>query len=282
MKPEELTYEIARCYSSDSVVDARLQALVGGYLRSRNLPALANCTCHFDEASHSINEWRYLRQISAFFKKNAIFASEGDCFERALQSFVDAESLCFETNRRLKPHVGFPDSCQEFAQEVNKMIRYISNVLGDYQAFINELPHLVKVTSGATAHSSRRSSLPQQKMRLKMYATGPCKPYLSALYRYYGFSTFKVKKTSMNRVELVPKNWKTHRTIACEPEGNLPFQLAFDTYAKRRLRRYGIDLRDQSASRELAKHASINGDFVTVDFSSASDTIAFNTDLLRV
>jgi hypothetical protein len=75
----------------------------------------------------------------------------------------------------------------------------------------------------------------------------------------------------------VPKNWKTFRTIACEPDGALPFQLAFDTFAKRRLRARGINLSDQSRNQLLAKEGSINGSLATIDLSSASDTVAFNT-----
>jgi hypothetical protein len=112
---------------------------------------------------------------------------------------------------------------------------------------------------------------------MKLHATHGAEPYLNALYRFYGFNAPKIVPVKSNRVELVPKNWKTDRTIACEPEGNLPLQLAFDTYAKRRLRRFGINLSDQSANQKRAREASIKDDSVTVDFKAASDTICFNS-----
>jgi hypothetical protein len=79
-----------------------------------------------------------------------------------------------------------------------------------------------------------------------------------------------------NRVEVVPKSWKTHRTIACEPAGNVPFQLAFDEYAKGCLRdKRGIDLSSQIENQRHAKEGSITGRLATIDLSMASDTLSF-------
>jgi hypothetical protein len=278
MEPQDVVYDICRYYVEDLTgVDPALVAKVGGFRRSRNLAGLASCTDHFDWHRHTVNDWRALRQVEAFFKKNADLANKEVCKEAAKASFMEAEDKCHDTNRRLGKFVGYPHLLGDgYRQEILRMASYIDRVLGDVKPFIEALPALVKVTPGATSHSSRRESLPQMKMRMKLYATRPAFKYLSALYRFYGFNEPRLKPTHTNRVELVPKNWKTDRTIACEPEGNLPLQLAFDTYAKRRLRRFGIDLRNQSANKKAAKDASVNNDFVTVDFSAASDTIAYN------
>jgi len=83
--------------------------------------------------------------------------------------------------------------------------------------------------------------------------------------------------TTENRITTVPKNIKTDRTIACEPMGNLPFQLAVDGYLKSRLRRVGIDLSDQSRNQEAARIGSIDGSLATIDLSMASDTLSINT-----
>jgi hypothetical protein len=279
MEPTKLAYDICRCYLSDlDDVDAALIAKIDGFRRSRNLAALASCSQLFDQAKHSIKEWRALRQVEAFFKKNALFAHKDKCRDAAQQSFTDSEERCHATNVHLKTYVGYTRLLDEpYQQWVIRMQHYISSVLGDFHFFLESLPFLVRVTPGATSYSSRVNSLPQMKMRMKIFATQRSSQYLKSLYHYYGFRIPRIKTTHSNRVELVPKNWKTDRTIACEPEGNLPLQLAFDSYAKRRLRRFGIDLRDQSANQRAAKHASINNDYVTVDFSKASDTISYNT-----
>ena len=279
MEPINVTYDICRCYIQDlEGVDPALVAKIDGFRRSRNLAGLASCSCHFDRAKHSINEWRFLRQVEAFFKKNACFSEEEVCARAAKDSFLESEEACSRTNLRLRHLVGYPGLIDpQYRHQVLRMGRYISNVLGDYRSFLERLPFLVKVTPGATAHTARRYSLPQNKMRMQLYSTRKAAPFLRALYAKFGFRQPRIKTTFSNRVELVPKNWKTDRTIACEPEGNLPLQLAFDVYAKRRLRRFGINLRDQSANQKRSKHASIYNDYVTVDFSKASDTISFNT-----
>jgi hypothetical protein len=278
MQPIDIVYDICRYYISDSHdVDAALLAKIDGYRRSRNIAALSSCTCHFDSALHTIIEFRFLRQIEAFFKKNALFANSTTCKESAKESFLDSERQCSLTNRILKDMVwglDLIDPCLK--SQILSMVRYISNVLGDYNSFASELASLVKVTSGATATRSRRNSLPQYKMSLRPYVTPKAAHLLFSVYQSLGFEKVRFRYVCRNRVELVPKNWKTDRTIACEPEGNLALQLAFDVYAKRRLRLFGINLSDQSANQRLAKHASIHDDFVTVDFKNASNTICFN------
>lgn len=280
MEPRDIAYYICKCYITDlkEDVDPALWSLVSGYNRARNLAGLTSCSCHFDKALHSIKDWTFLRQVEAFFKKNANLANKEVCKEAAKLSFEKAERQCSETNIRLNRYVGryylLDDTLQLY---LKRMAHYISSVLGDIQPFLIELPHLVKVTSGATAHSSRRNSLPQLKLKMRLFCTKRASKYVKYLYHYFGFGPPRIMTAHSNRVELVPKNWKTDRTIACEPEGNLPLQLAFDTYAKRRLRLFGIDLSDQSANQNAAKEASVNGELVTVDFSSASDTVSFNT-----
>jgi hypothetical protein len=92
---------------------------------------------------------------------------------------------------------------------------------------------------------------------------------------YTGINLRQVAFVETNRVVVVPKNWKTGRTIAAEPDGNLPFQLAFDAYVKDRLRsKTGIDLSSQVRNQQYALSASLNGEHATVDFSMASDTVA--------
>jgi hypothetical protein len=278
MEPIDIVDGICRSYVHDQTdINSALLATVDGYRRSRNIAELASCSRHFDLALHSVNEWRFLRQVEAFYKKNALLADSVVCADTARQSFEAAELTCSETNRRLHDLVyGRGVTACGFGHELRRMQRYICSVLGDYHKFLGEIPRLVKVTPGATAHSNRRDSLPQLKMRMKLYASRRASKYVKALYHLFGFGPPRIKTTHTNRVELVPKNWKTDRTIACEPEGNLPLQLAFDTYAKKRMKRFGLNLSDQSANQKLARHASVHNDYVTVDFAAASDTISYN------
>lgn len=76
------------------------------------------------------------------------------------------------------------------------------------------------------------------------------------------------------RATLVDKNAKTDRSIAIEPTGNIFLQLAIGGYMRRKLKRYGVDLDDQSRNQRLALEGSITGLLATVDLSAASDTVS--------
>jgi hypothetical protein len=279
MQPKNVAYDICRYYIKDQEgIDAELLRRVDGYRRSRNLDSLSSCTTLFDSAFHSINEWRFLRQVEAFFKKNSIYADKDVCEASARETFFRCEELCAKTNIRLDFCYSKRDQLDpDLRSQLSRMQRYISNVLGEFSRFEAQIPELVKVTPGATSSTTRRESLPQLKLKMKIFAPKSAASYIRALYRYFGFKSPKIVFTDTNRVERVPKNWKTDRTIACEPEGALPFQLAFDTYGKRRLSKFGINLRNQFANQELARLASLCDDFVTVDGENASSTISFNT-----
>lgn len=277
-EPKDVVYDACRHYINDqtSVAHSLIQT-TRGYLRARDLGKLSASSDLFDPTLHGIEDWRYLRQVEAFFKKNSIFADPVACSKAAEESFLGNERHCAAVNRKLDffyeaPHLLDEDTLEK----LDRMRRYIKRVLGPYQPFIDDLPSLIKVTSGATAHAPRRMSQPQMKMSLRPYSTERAAGYIRALIRYFGFSKSRIRICDSNRVEEVPKNWKTNRTIACEPDGLVPIQLAFDTYVKRRLKKFRINLSDQSANQNLAQRASVDESFVTVDHKAASDTISFN------
>lgn len=77
-----------------------------------------------------------------------------------------------------------------------------------------------------------------------------------------------------NRIVTVPKNYKTDRTIAIEPDMNMYVQKGLGGLMRRRLRRAGIDLDDQTRNQRLALVGSFAGTLATIDMSMASDTIS--------
>ena len=85
-----------------------------------------------------------------------------------------------------------------------------------------------------------------------------------------------------NRFSTVPKDGTTDRPIACEPTLNAYAQLGVGGVLKKRLRRWGLlatkqtcGFESQAWHRRLAKEASLTGDMVTIDLTSASDTVAY-------
>lgn len=77
-----------------------------------------------------------------------------------------------------------------------------------------------------------------------------------------------------NRIVTVPKNYKTDRTIAIEPDMNMYIQKGIGGYMRKRLRFAGCDLNDQTRNQRLAKVGSITGRLATIDLSMASDTVS--------
>jgi hypothetical protein len=76
------------------------------------------------------------------------------------------------------------------------------------------------------------------------------------------------------RLNFVPKNAKTHRSVCVEAGLNVTYQLALGSFMAKRLAAFGIDIRDQSLNQRRALEGSLTGALATLDLSSASDTVS--------
>jgi hypothetical protein len=280
MDPTETVYEITRHYLQDrkTTLPSSFYNWVLGNLRARRFDKLAACATSSMLDVTCMESMRTALQIEAFFKKNAVFTEAQTSKLAALLTFEKGERLCAETNERLDR---FSTSPSEFTEKISGWVesseKFINRLLGDHTEFLEQLPKLLEVTAGATATRSRRNSIPFLKVNKKVVCTPGATPYLSTLAEFFGYGDLVCKLISRNRVVFVPKSWKTARTIACEAEGNMPLQLAFDKYAKRRLIRVGINLSDQTRNQQLAREGSIHDNLATIDLSMASDTLSYNT-----
>ena len=291
MKTQNASYEIARLYVEDLVehLPSEIWNSLHGYIRAKSLDQLGNASCLFPWHSQDQNMGfdlcydpgmvlRALMQVEAFFKKNVVYSDDSRCAEAAIASFQKGELKCKISNKRLDYYYTKRERlAPDLSEWMSRMEHYIKNVLGPFDSFMDELPVHLKVTGGATSTRSRRDSQPFTKVSKRPV----CQPYSAALYdatsKFFGYGDVRAHVRTTNRVELVLKNWKTHRTIAAENEGDIPFQLAFDSYGKRRLREVaGIDLRDQSRNQHLAYASSITGFHATVDVENASNTNPYN------
>lgn len=276
--PIDYTYDICRMYIADNaLLLGELGPKLLGKTRNRDLAFLAGCGDLFNPEYHGLDVFRILRQVQAFFKKNEHLSLTSRCDAAALEAFDKAERQCRKTNDLLYYRFIQRDHHDpDLDKKVVKMERYIKTVLGPFRPFLEELPVRVKVTGGATATTSKLQSKVHLKVRKKISAATGAVKYLESLNQYFGYGPLKVLRHDVNRVVFVPKNWKTSRTIACEPTGNVPLQLAFDSYAKERLTKVGIDLSNQNLNQSLATRGSIDGSFATIDLEAASDTVALS------
>lgn len=280
MTPKEITYDICRHYLEDrnGTLPCDISKFLLGSLRARDIDALASCSSLSDPNIVGLEGWKTLLQVEAFFKKNKSFSDDVRCSQAAKASFERAERICRITNRRLDHYfIKRERLSPDLDKWVLKMELDIEKILGSIEPFREQLPRLVRVTAGATSSKSRRAAQPHLRVSKKAECTPNAAKWLRALVSHWGYGSFKPKLTLANRVELVAKNWKTSRTIACEPEGNVFLQLAFDEFVKRRLRRIGINLSSQDRNRELALEGALSGELATIDLSMASDTLSYNT-----
>jgi hypothetical protein len=274
-------YKASRLYLEDSrsVLDPKLVDSIMGAIRSRQPSKIIELVTTPKESLNTPLQAKTLAQIAAFFKKNKAFADNVGCTESARLNFERGERLCRITNRRLDWFYFHPERVGPSRKAVVSKIRAtIARVLGDPADFIGRIPDLVKVTSGATSDQPRARSLPYMKVRKVVTCTHRAWPYVDALSVFHTGASPRAKHSDSVRIAVVPKDMTTHRTIGCEPLGNLPFQLAVDRYVKDRLKTVlGIDLRDQSTNQKLAWEGSQYGLLATIDLSMASDTVAYNT-----
>jgi hypothetical protein len=276
-------WTVARLYVEDMFPLSQDKETILGYIRSRNIQAMAELVDRVS-VQHADPSWIWINQLAALFKKNAAFTSD-KCEETALKNFELGESLCRRTNRRIDFYSQYPERLPaQLNGYLDKMRTDIAVLLGSERTFVDDITSQLRITSGATEDRSRARSLPFLKMTGRLSAPFTSLKYLRVIMAELGceFDDVKYVGCDVNRVEFVPKNWKTHRSIACEPTHVLPLQLAAGNYIANALKEWRIDLRDQSLNQEKARQGSIDGSFATIDLSMASDTLSINTvyDLL--
>lgn len=249
----------------------------------------------------------------SLFKKASFWKADGlDPLASAKVRFELAERYCRLTNRRLRHYRRFdyadsrPLTQRLRLHEVFHLARRkISTWLGplDVQVVLSGM----RFGPGGTLSLSRPRTQPYHKLprdtdkkdtvspRAYLRAAGVFSRtrslYLEALealgidtsshdecpvdmrFRAYDLVT---AIADYNKVTFVPKNAKTHRAIAIEPDWNIQFQLAVGDFFKSCLRKAGIDLTDQSRNQALALEGSLDdGPYgpVTIDLEMASDTL---------
>jgi hypothetical protein len=281
--PGTSSWMAAKCYLLDYPLESKdLENRILGALRARDLKVVASAT---EGVCNKTPDFVKCRQVEAFFKKSSAFVDETRCTSAALEGFERAERVCRITNRRLLHYGTHRDRIDPVLQgAIDRMAEDIRLVLGDVGGVLDEVPNLMSVTGGATEDRSRRRALPFLKISGKLRAPRSTWPLIQAYLTWIGAESKDVRFLSCetNRVELVPKNWKTHRIIAAEPSALMPFQLAVDRLIRRRLLKWRVDLRKQEVNQELAREGSVDGSFCTVDLRSASDALALNAVALLV
>jgi len=202
-----------------------------------------------------------------------------DLDEVAMRKFFEFELLCKQTNARFRSLSSCPLYRGATVWLHSATIRKIDKVLGEFS--VEEFFSKPDWGPGASTLIKRSDASPVEKFQCEIGITRDLLDLLplNAFKEIYplwaqalcdaGFPGVQVG----NKVVTVPKDASTNRVIAIEPGINLWFQKSIGDMIGSRLRRFGIDIRYQTRNQQLAKKASFTGHLVTVDMSSASDSI---------
>ena len=133
-------------------------------------------------------------------------------------------------------------------------------------------------SGGASTSKGRRQGHPALKFLDRADITRDAYPLFQAVNRrtrwadHLDESRLDPRFVRGNVMFTVPKSSDIDRCACKEPDINMFLQKGVGNHIRRRLRRYGINLNDQSVNRDLAYQGSIDSSIATLDLSSASDT----------
>lgn len=208
--------------------------------------------------------------------------------DKAISRFWEGETLCALTNFKFSPdRIGqcaeWLDPKSDLAPDLREVVllarKHISRVLGKFPGWDMILDGM-NFGPGATTRLARQSSHRSNKWAGRPHVTITSASPLTAIFGRYPLLWSRLEGSGAeicpgNKLEWVPKNYKTDRTIAIEPDWNMYIQKGLGSFIRRRLKRVKQDLDDQSTNQFLAALGSITDDLATLDLSMASDTVSY-------
>lgn len=260
--------------------------VVLGYMEALDTPkSLAVWLCYkHDQAallSLSIDPSMYLNQESFHRDYLAIkFLSKYDGLDTgvdkkqvAQDAFTAFEATCSASNRRL---IKFQPS-GDVAAVIRSAVEKIEKLLPRVDAtLLDRVTEQAQFGPGVTSSCKGKWLSPFEKIPSLGHITPRLQSVLGHLANASGAPSIldNLSEIRGNAIAFVPKNSKTDRTIAIEPHINSFFQRGVGIELRSLLRKWKVNLHDQSKNQVLAREGSISGRFATIDLSGASDTVS--------
>jgi len=231
-------------------------------------------------------EFRWCAQAIALFQKNV---------SSALQEKIGSLSA---EERRAKTVLKFL-SCNDKCRDVNNELKAIKQ-----QLLSNERLEAILYLTSRKIASVVGPGLSLADLRFNYSsgaAVGVKGGYTSSLYKFNGkfvaneelccvfrylgrkglfprwLQDVEYTPCGISKLFTVPKNCTSDRTCAKEPKDNVIVQKALGNFLRARMSKV-LDLnlsKNQAYHQELACEGSVSGDLVTIDLSSASDSISY-------
>ena len=199
--------------------------------------------------------------------------------QRAISKWLAAERNNEATNERLLTVDGEYNILPRvtFTRFVDKCREIIANVVGELpedDAFIGSF------SGGASTSRRRGASFPAGKYTGKAHVTAEAYHWFLSVYKELpGWSNcptpLEIEIVGGNVLFTVPKTTEIDRCACKEPDLNMFLQKGLGSTIRRKLRRVGINLNDQSINRDLARIGSSDGSLATLDLSAASDSVTY-------
>lgn len=197
----------------------------------------------------------------------------------AVRSFLESEDFCKAETPRIC-RLELTDGC--LVRKVRARLRWL---LGDITPA--EVIKRARWSTGATSSLKSAYANPQNKWGLATHTTEGTSFWLKSWNDSYQDGRFwsNLEVVATNRVLTVPKNAKTERVIAAEPDWSMFFQLGMGACIRRRLQRVGLlrsprvgervspETDAQTRQKMYARVGSSTGNYATIDLKAASDTI---------
>jgi len=224
----------------------------------------------------SVSDIRNMRQVCAFFSKNADYGSNDERKTMMLRSFAESEAKNRAYNIWAEWYDEWGVTYTREGSFFAKLSRKISHILSDCPDVESLVP---RFGPGSNTTVKRRTTA-----RFKLEASPVCSPNMSEFIKELGpvlmplyFKVHDVSDlddTGIGELLGVPKDWKTLRSIIREAVLSTMWQKPIGDEIKQRLLRFGINLYDQSRNRELALLGSLTNEVCTVDVKNASNSLA--------
>lgn len=257
-------------------------------IENRDFLAIAQAKMPDPMQFNTAEDFAKAYQAWSLLRKYDSFPIPLDRAAAASLGFDNSEVSCGQINAEVSalPYLSGVPLEHQYESIVELARGLIQRALGRFS--MEEFQMACDFSNGASTRVPRKRGATAFKIEGKPHVTINCRDlavhfvwcnelWRNTLQDIYGkesdpYSWFTLIPGS--RFETVPKDSLTDRPICIEPDLNMFFQKGIGKMLKRRLKRQGIDLTDQTRNQTLAYIGSLFGNLATIDLSSASDSIS--------